>query len=70
MDEFFVSVQSTNLVKFFLQEILHGLDVMIGRTLDVLDTLGGCFIKMAVNIPQTTEQRFVERCQLRQGQLA
>ena len=70
MDEFLIGIQSAYLVEFLLNEIFHSLDVMIGHSLDILYALCTRLVEVGVDASQPCEQRMIERCQLRQRELA
>lgn len=50
MDEFLISLKATDLVKLLLDEILHGLYVVVGDFLNVFYTLCFCFVEVAVDV--------------------
>lgn len=70
VDEFLVLLQSAQLVKLFLQEVFHGLYVVVGHAFDVLDALSVGFREVAVDVSQGFEDTFVHALQLGQRQLA
>ena len=51
VNEFFIVIHSTQLVKFFFQEIFYSFYIMVGYTLDIFNTLRICFRKITVDIP-------------------
>ena len=69
MDKLLVGIQSADGVKLLLDEILHGLDVMVGHLLDVLHTGGILLREVAVDAAKTVEEGRVEALELRQGEL-
>ena len=64
MDKLFISLQASNLVEFFFDEIFYGLHIVVGHLLDVFYTLCACLVKGGVDVTQTWEQVVVERCEL------
>ena len=56
-------------LQFLLDEVLHGLHVVVGHGLDVLNALRVGQREILVHGPQTREQRVGELRQLRQRQL-
>ena len=69
MDELLVGIQASDLVEALLDEILHGLDIVVSDLLDVLDTLSAILVEMAIDVAQTLEKVVIKVLQLRQGQL-
>ena len=65
VDKFFVIIHSTQLVKFFFQEILHSLHVMIRHAFNILDASGVGFGKVTVDVPQCLEHALIHPFQLR-----
>ena len=53
MDELLVGIQTANLVELFLDEILHGLYVVVSNALYVLHALGISLGEVAVNVAQS-----------------
>lgn len=45
-----ISLKATDLVKLLLDEILHGLYVVVGDFLNVFYTLCFCFVEVAVDV--------------------
>ena len=70
MDELLVFLKVAYLIKLFLDEILHSLDIMVGGLLYFLDAGGILFRKLTVNVTQRFEQSMTEVCQLWERQLA
>ena len=70
VDKLLVGIQTAYLVKLFLDEILDGLDVMVGYHLDILHALGVGLRERQVYLAQAGKQCMVKRRQLGQGQLA
>ena len=70
MDELLVLVEASKPVEFLLDEIFHGLHVVVGGLLDFLDACGVCFREVAVDVAERVEAAVVEVLQLRQRQLA
>ncbi|CCZ10998.1 glutathione s-transferase protein [Prevotella sp. CAG:1092] len=68
--ELLISFEIANLVKLFLNKILHGLNVVVCNLFDILHTLCAILIKIAVNVAQAFEQALVKRSQLWQWQFA
>ena len=69
MDELLVGRQP-QLIEFFLDEILHGFDIMIGDLFDIFDALGVLQAEIQVNGPQGREVSGSEAFQLGQRQPA
>ena len=69
MDKLLVGIQSADGVKLLLDEILHGLDVMVGHLLDVLHAGGILLREVAVDAAKTIEESRVKALELRQGEL-
>lgn len=57
-----------DLGKLLLDEIFHGLHVVVGNLLDILHALGILLREVAIDITQTSEQALVKRLELRQGE--
>ena len=69
MDELLVGVQAADGIELLLDEILHGLDVVVGDGLDLLDARRILLGEVAPNGAQTLSLHR-EALELRQGQLA
>lgn len=69
VNKLLVGIQASNLIESLLDEIFHGLDIVIGDLLDVLDPLCAFLIEVAIDIPQAFEKVVIEVLQLRQRQL-
>ena len=68
MNKLLVLLETTNLIEFFLDEVLDSLHIMVGHLLDVLHTLCFCGSEVAIDIAELVEQFMVEIFQLRQRQ--
>ena len=66
VDELLVLVKTSNLVEFFLDEVLDSLDVVVGHLLDVLHTLSLGRGEVAIDVAKPLKQAMVEIFQLRQ----
>ena len=67
MDKLLVSLEPANLVELLLNEILHGLDVVVGNLLNILHVLCRLLVEGAVDVAQTIEKGMIERGELGQG---
>ena len=67
MDKLLVSLEPANLVELLLEEILHGLDVVVGNLLNILHVLCRLLVEGAVDVAQTIEKGMIERGELGQG---
>ena len=70
MHKLLISVQSANGVEFFLNEIFHGLYIVVRNLLDVFHPLRLSLIKRSINIAKLVETLATHTCQLWQWQLA
>ena len=70
MDELLVSVETSNLVEFLLDEVLYSLHVVVGHLLDVLHALCVLLVEVEIDAAQCFKQGVVEVLELRQWQLA
>ena len=70
MYELLVVIESADFVKFFLDEVFHGLHVVVGDFLDILNATSVLFIEVAVNVSQSVEEPMIHICQLWKRQLA
>ena len=64
MYELLVIVESSNLVKFLLDEVFHCLDVMVGGLLNSLYSLSIGLTEVAIDVSQCFKQAVVESLQL------
>ena len=69
MYKLFVGLKPAYLIKLFLDEIFHGLHVVVGYLLYVFHPLSVCLAEVAVDVAQLLEESMVEPGQLGQGQL-
>ena len=70
MYEFFVVVETSNLVKFLLDKVFHCLDVVVGGLLDGLHPLSVGLTEVAIDVSKCFKQAVVESLQLWQRQFA
>ena len=70
MDKLFIGIQSLKAVELFLDEIFHGLHIMIGGPLDLLDARGRSLVKVPIDVAELIEAGMIEGCQLGQWKLA
>ena len=60
VDELLVGIQASDLVEALLDEILHGLDIVVSDLLDVLDTLSAFLVEVAIDVAQAFEKVVIE----------
>ena len=64
MNEFFVGVQTADLVKFFLDIIFDGFHIVIRHLLNVFHALGTLFRQLFIDAAKAGKQSVVETLQL------
>ena len=60
MDKFLISIQASDLIKFFLNKILDCLHIVIGYFFNILHTLCLVLIKITIDVTQTIKKSMVK----------
>ena len=70
VNELLVFLEISEFVELFLDIIFHGLHVVVGYLLDILDARCALLVKLAVYVAEAVEMFVIEVCQLWQRQFA